>query len=101
VSSRHPATLLSQIHKQLTAGRFEFSRHAFRRAVERNISDREIREAGAKAGIIEGYPEDKIPRARCYWDLRQGQAAAFSSIVYRDTANENHHDLRTGREAVG
>lgn len=41
------------------AGQFEFSRHAFRRAVERNISEQEIREAGALAEVIEDYPEDK------------------------------------------
>lgn len=30
-----------------------------RRAVERNISDREIREAGTHAEIVEEYPDDK------------------------------------------
>jgi hypothetical protein len=40
-------------------GRFEFSVHAFRRAVERNISDMEIRQAGGRADIIESYPDDK------------------------------------------
>ena len=50
---------LEDIRKQLVAGEFEFSRHAFRRAVERNISEQEIREAGAQAEIIEDYPEDK------------------------------------------
>jgi len=50
---------LSAIQRQLAAGQFEFSRHAFRRVVERNISEPEIREAGAKAEVIENYPEDK------------------------------------------
>ncbi len=50
---------LLQIQQQLAAGRFEFSRHAFRRAIERNISEQEIRDAGAKAEVIENYPEDK------------------------------------------
>lgn len=50
---------LEDVRKQLAAGKFEFSRHAFRRAVERNISEQEIREAGAQAEIIEDYPEDK------------------------------------------
>jgi len=50
---------LSQIQRQLAAGEFEFSRHALRRAVERNIREQEIREAGAKAEVIEDYPEDK------------------------------------------
>ena len=50
---------LEDVRKQLAAGEFEFSRHAFRRAVERNISEQEIREAGTQAEIIEDYPEDK------------------------------------------
>ena len=49
----------SDVQQQLAAGKFEFSRHAFRRVVERNISEQEIREAGAKAEVIEDYPEDK------------------------------------------
>ena len=40
---------LAQVRHDLAAGDFEFSRHAFRRAVERNISELEIREAGARA----------------------------------------------------
>ena len=31
------------IRRQLASGEFEFSRHAFKRAVERNISELEIR----------------------------------------------------------
>jgi len=50
---------LDDIRRLLSAGEFEFSRHAFKRAVERNISDVEIQQAGAQAGIIEDYPEDK------------------------------------------
>lgn len=44
---------------RLGAGLFEFSRHAFRRVVERNISEEEIREAGSIADLIEDYPDDK------------------------------------------
>ncbi len=50
---------LARIQEQLAAGGFDFSRHAFKRAVERNISEQEIRTAGARAEIIEEYPEDK------------------------------------------
>lgn len=50
---------LDEIRQRLVAGKFEFSRHAFKRAVERNISEREIRDAGRLAVIIEDYPEDK------------------------------------------
>ena len=50
---------LEEVRSQLFAGQFDFSEHAFKRAVERNISEREIREAGAEAIIVEEYPEDK------------------------------------------
>jgi len=50
---------LADVWQQLAAGQFEFSRHAFRRVVERNISEQEIRQAGAQAEVIEDYPEDK------------------------------------------
>ena len=50
---------IEDICRQVSAGQFEFSRHAFKRSVERNIGDSEIREAGANARIIEDYPDDK------------------------------------------
>lgn len=50
---------LSQIRQELATGQFEFSRHAFRRVVERNIGEQEIREAGERAEVIEDYPGDK------------------------------------------
>jgi hypothetical protein len=50
---------LSQIQQELADGKFEFSRHAFRRVVERNIGEQEIREAGEKAEVVENYPKDK------------------------------------------
>ena len=51
--------LLRDIQQQLAAGQFEYSRHAFRRVIERNISEQEIREAGEEAEVIENYPNDK------------------------------------------
>lgn len=50
---------LLEIRHHLQAGEFEFTRHAFKRAVERNISDLEIIQTGANAIIIEDYPDDK------------------------------------------
>ena len=50
---------LAEIQRQLAAGEFEFSRHAFRRVIERNIRESEIQEAGVLAEVIEDYPEDK------------------------------------------
>ena len=45
--------------KSIVRREFEFSRHAFRRIVERNISGQEIQQAGVRANIIEEYPDDK------------------------------------------
>ena len=50
---------LDAIHAQLSLGEFEFSRHAFKRVVERNMREAEIREAGRAAVMIEDYPDDK------------------------------------------
>jgi hypothetical protein len=50
---------LDDIRRQLASGEYEFSRHAFKRAIERNISDAEIAMAGGQAVIIEDYPDDK------------------------------------------
>ena len=50
---------IAEIQNQLQQGQFEFTRHAFKRAVERNISDAEIRESGWNAVLIEDYPDDK------------------------------------------
>ena len=50
---------IGRIQNQLSMGEFEFSRHALKRVVERNISDQEIRHAGAQATVIEDYPDDK------------------------------------------
>jgi hypothetical protein len=50
---------LIQIQHQIQTGAFEFTHHAFKRAVERNISDLEIIESGENVTIIEDYPDDK------------------------------------------
>jgi Domain of unknown function (DUF4258) len=50
---------LEQVRDQLAAGEFEFSRHALKRIVERNIGELDIRQAGQQATMIEDYPDDK------------------------------------------
>jgi hypothetical protein len=50
---------VEQICEQLANGRFNFSHHAFRRAVERNISEAEICQIGTTAKLVEAYPTDK------------------------------------------
>ena len=69
---------LSQIQQELAAGQFELSRHALRRAVERNISEQEIREAGVVAEVIESYPQDKYsPSGLLLGFTRGGRALHF------------------------
>ncbi|MFB2892549.1 DUF4258 domain-containing protein [Aerosakkonemataceae cyanobacterium BLCC-F50] len=66
---------IEEIRHQLQTGQFDFSRHAFRRAVERNISEQEIREIGENVIIIEDYPEDKYsPSCLLLGFTRSGKA---------------------------
>ncbi len=57
-------SLLETLQEALAAGRFDLTEHATERAAERNISDTEIREAGARAIAIEEYPDDKYGPTR-------------------------------------
>jgi hypothetical protein len=50
---------LTKICTQLRSSQFEFSRHALKRTIERNISESEIMQVGDNAIIIEEYPDDK------------------------------------------
>lgn len=51
--------LIDEICLQLHTGKFQFTRHALKRLVERNIAINEIIETGENAIIIEDYPDDK------------------------------------------
>jgi hypothetical protein len=50
---------IDEIGKKLHTGQFEFTRHAFRRAIERNISAAGIMECGKRTRIVEKYLDDK------------------------------------------
>ena len=76
---------LSQIQQQLAEGQFDFSQHAFRRAVERNVSESDIRQAGAKAEEIEKYPDDKYsPSGLLLGFTNSGQPLHFQ-VSYAET----------------
>jgi hypothetical protein len=77
---------LLQIQQQLAAGEFEFSRHAFRRVVERNIREQDIREAGARAEVIENYPDDKYSPSA----LLLGFTAAGRPLHFQVSYAESH-----------
>ena len=76
---------IEEICRQLSAGQFEFSRHAFRRSVERNISDSEIREAGASARIIEDYPDDKYAPSCLLLGFSKARRPLHLQVSYVDS----------------
>ena len=49
---------LDQLRSHLSAREFDYSKHALERASAKNISEREIREAGEKCTVIEDYLDD-------------------------------------------
>ena len=71
---------LADIQKQLQAGDFEFTRHAFKRAVERNISEQEIKEAGTSLEMIEDYPEDKYSPSSLLLGFTQSRRAIHMQV---------------------
>jgi len=76
---------LDEIRNQLSDGQFEFSRHAFKRAVERNISDMEIREAGGRAIIIEDYPNDKYTPSCLLLGFTNARRPLHFQVSYADS----------------
>ena len=66
---------LLEIQQQLQSGSFEFTRHAFKRAIERNISEKEIREIGENVEIIKDYPDDKYSPSSLLLGFTQGDRA--------------------------
>jgi hypothetical protein len=51
--------MIDEIREKITAGLFEFSKHAVDQSILRNISVQEIREVVKIGEIIEDYPNDK------------------------------------------
>ena len=75
---------LETLRHQLLQGEFEFSRHAFREAVERNISETEIRQAGASAEIIEDYPDDKYSPSCLLLEFTENERLLHIQVSYSD-----------------
>lgn len=76
---------LEEIRRQLASGEFEFSRHAFRRAVERDISEREIQEAATSAELIEDYPDDKYAPSALLLGFTAAGRALHLQVSFDDT----------------
>jgi Domain of unknown function (DUF4258) len=76
---------LEMLCQQLSQGEFEFSRYAFRRAVERDISETEIRQAGANAEIIEDYPDDKYSPSCLLLGFTENRRPLHIQVSYIDS----------------
>lgn len=76
---------LPQIQQELAAGRFEFSRHALRRVVERNISEQDIRDAGENAEIIERYPQDKYSPSGLLMGMTRAGRALHLQVSFAES----------------
>ncbi len=76
---------VEQIRQDFVKGRFEFSRHAFIRSVERDISTNEIIEAGSKSEIIEEYPDDKYLPSCLAGGFTQKNRPLHMQVCYSDS----------------
>jgi Domain of unknown function (DUF4258) len=76
---------IAEIQRQLIAGEFEFSRHALKRAVERDISEVEIRQAGEKAEVIEDYPSDKYSPSGLLLGFTSAGRALHFQVSFADS----------------
>jgi hypothetical protein len=76
---------LGEVRRQLSLGQYEFSRHAFKRAVERNISELEIIQAGANAEIVEDYPDDKYAPSGLLLGFSESGRPLHLQISYIDS----------------
>lgn len=65
---------LKAIQQAVAEGRYQYSLHALRRSISRQISRSEIEEAIGCAEIIEDYPSDKYgPSCLLYGDTKSGR----------------------------
>ena len=74
---------LADVRRELSAGEFEFSRHAFRRAVERNISEQDIRKPERQPKSLRTILKTNILPARCCWDSRRLDGLCISRYLLR------------------
>jgi len=76
---------LEQLSHQLAIGEFDFSRHALRRAVERNISEKEIRQAAETIELVEDYPSDKYSPSCLICGFTRENRPLHLQVSYADT----------------
>ena len=50
---------IDEVRRQLSDAEFDLNLHVLRRLVQRDVTEQEIRQAGATGVVIEDYPDDK------------------------------------------
>ena len=73
---------IEDVRFRLRSGDFEFSRHALRRAVERDITEAEIREVGLSAELVEDYPDDKYSPSCLVLGFTENGRALHLQVCY-------------------
>ena len=76
---------LEEIRKQLSSGAFELTRHALKRQVERNISNKDVRDTGKNVVIIEDYPDDKYSPSCLLLGFNQASRALHLQVSRIDS----------------
>ncbi len=73
---------IEDIRFRLSSGHFELSRHAFKRVIERNITEEEICQAGTSAEVIEAYPDDKYSPSWLVFGLTRNHRSLHIQLWY-------------------
>jgi hypothetical protein len=76
---------IDTIRYQIRIGQFEFSRHAFKRTIERNIREAEIMQTCENAIIIEEYPDDKYSPSCLIFGLTQTNRPLHLQVSVQDS----------------
>ena len=63
--------MIDNIRKQVKAGDYRITIHAFERCIERNIAPNEIKDVILAGEIIENYPEDKYGPSCLIWGITE------------------------------
>jgi hypothetical protein len=75
-------TLIDELREKFARDEFEFTKHATDRAILRNISVEEIREAVSTGEIIEDYPEDKYGPSCLIFSFTQASRPSHIQCSY-------------------
>ncbi len=76
---------IEQVRLQIASGQFEFTRHAVKRIIERNISELEIRATSNNVKIIEEYPDDKYSPSCLLLGFTQNKRPLHMQISVEDS----------------